>query len=274
MIGRGAVLVNGRRGKKGALVHTGDSVEVKAAPPATAIEPDPESQIEILFQDAAVLVVNKPGGIPCHPLRSGERGTVMNAVVARFPETAAAGDKPLEGGLVHRLDNGTSGALMIARTNEAFAKLRAAIRSGDVRRRYQALVAGNLQAPLSISTPIAHHPKNPRRMVTAGDESEGRRLAARPAFTRVEPIRRVGPLTLAAVTPATGARHQIRVHLASAGHPIVGDKLYGGPPADRLAPGRFWLHLSQIEFNSPVSGAVKVEAPLPAELAALIGKPG
>jgi 23S rRNA pseudouridine1911/1915/1917 synthase len=269
MVARGAVLLNGRRGIKGAVVRAGDNVEVEAPPALAAIEPHPEAHVEVLFEDAALIVVNKPGGVPCHPLRPGERSTVMNAVVARFPETAAVGDKPIEGGLIHRLDNGTSGALMIARTADAFGVLRSAIRSGAIKRKYLALVSGNVKAPLSLSTPIAHHPKNPRKMIVASDEAESAKFAARPALTRVEPTRRVGNFTLVSVMPSSGVRHQIRVHLASAGFPIVDDDLYGGAPSD-LGSGRFWLHLSEIEFDSPASGATKVSAPMSPELAKLI----
>jgi 23S rRNA pseudouridine1911/1915/1917 synthase len=269
MVARGAVLLNGRRGIKGALVHAGDTVEVEAPLALAAIEPDAEIPIDVLFEDSALIVVNKPGGIPCHPLRPGERGTVMNAVVARFSETAAIGDKPVEGGLIHRLDNGTSGALMIARTADAFATLRRAIRSGAIKRKYLALVSGNLKAPMTLDASIAHHPKNPRRMIVVSDQSEVAKLAARPALTRVEPVRRIGDFTLVSVIPATGMRHQIRVHLADAGFPIAGDELYGGAPME-LGAGRFWLHLADIEFESPASGATKVSAPIPSELAKLL----
>jgi len=269
MVARGAVMLNGRRGIKGAIVHAGDNVEVEAPLALQAIEPDDTIQVEVLFEDLTLIIVNKPGGIPCHPLRPGERGTVMNAVVARFPETAAIGHKPIEGGLIHRLDNGTSGALMVARNADAFATLRQAIRSGAIKRKYLALVSGDIGTPLHLDAPIAHHPKNPRRMIVVSDESGIAKLGARPAVSHVEPIRRVGNFSLVSVTPSTGMRHQIRVHLADAGFPIVGDELYGGAPSE-LSPGRFWLHLSEIEVESPASGASKVSAPLPNELARLI----
>ncbi len=269
MVERGAVMLNGRRGIKGAVVRPGDNVEVEESSHPAAIEPDGDAPLEVLFEDAALIVVNKPGGVPCHPLRPGERGTVMNAVAARFPETVTIGEKAVEGGLVHRLDNGTSGALMIARTAEAVTTLRSALRSGAIKRKYLALVTGHLRAPLTLSAPIAHHPKNPRKMIVVANEADRAKLAARPTLTRVEPIRRVGDLTLVAVTPSSGVRHQIRVHLASAGFPIVGDELYGGRPSI-LAAGRFWLHLSEIELQSPASGATKIAAPLPGELASLI----
>ena len=270
MVGRGAVRLNGQRGIKGAVVHAGDDVEVEASPPLLAIEPDADFPLDVLFEDAALIVVNKPGGIPCHPLRPGERGTVMNAVVARFAETAEVGDKPIEGGLIHRLDNGTSGALMIARSADAFTILRRAIRSGAIKRKYLALVTGHLRAPLTLNAPVAHQPKNPRRMI-ACDASDAERLSARAALTRVQPIRRIGNLTLVEVAPATGMRHQIRVHLASIGHPIVGDTLYGGPASETLAHGRFWLHLCDVAFDSPAVGHVKVTAPIPEDLKKFIG---
>ena len=269
MVARGAVRLNGRRAVKAAIVRAGDNVEVEASPPLAAIEPEPEKAIEVLFEDAAVVVVNKLGGVPCHPLRPGERGTVMNAVVARFPEIAMVGYKPIEGGLIHRLDNGTSGALLIARSIEAFSILRPAIRSGAIKRKYLALVAGDVKTPLNLNTPIAHHPKNPRKMIAASDESDTWRVAARPAVSKIEPIKRIGNFTLVSIIPSTGVRHQIRVHLASAGFPIVGDELYGGPSAE-LPAGRFWLHLSEMEFDSPVSGPMKVSAPIPKDLAALV----
>lgn len=264
MVARGAVIVNGRRGIKGAIVEPGDNVEVESPSHREFIEAEPDASLEVLFDDAAVVVVNKPGGVPCHPLRPGERGTVMNAIVAQFPETAFVGDKPIEGGLIHRLDNGTSGALMIARSSDAFATMRAAIRSGLIKRKYLALVSGNLKTPLYLDAPIAHHPKNPRKMII-GDEESGRR-----AITRVDPIRHIGDFTLVAVTPSTGVRHQIRVHLANAGFPIIGDELYGGPASDHLESTRFWLHLSEMEFESPASGTCRVSAPLPHELAQMI----
>ena len=236
-----------------------------------AIEPNADLPLEVLHEDARVIVVNKPGGVPCHPLHADERDTVMNAVVARFPETATVGEKPLEGGLVHRLDNGTSGALLIARNRGAFDKLRDAIRAGRIARRYEALVAGiGRAARFEIDSPIAHHAKNARKMIVGDPSSANPKRAGRAATTIVEPIRRVGEFTLLSVAPKTGSRHQIRVHLASVGHPIVGDTLYGGPASETLAHGRFWLHLCDVAFDSPAVGHVKASAPVPPDLKNLI----
>ncbi|HEY6395062.1 MAG TPA: RluA family pseudouridine synthase [Candidatus Binataceae bacterium] len=272
MVAAGQVSVNGRRCRKSDLVDDTASVEIVSSTSAAPIGANPDLALEILYQDAAVIVVNKPGGLPCHPVRTSECVTVMNAAVARFPETADAGDaeKPLEGGLVHRLDNGTSGALLIARTKDAFATLRAAIRTGKVARRYEALVAGDLTRKLELDAPIAHHPKNPRRMIHGDTSSSKRKRAGRAALTIIEPVRRVGRFTLVSALPATGSRHQIRVHLADAGFPIVGDTLYGGPLDPRLPKNRFFLHLSEVTFDSPASGRTRVIAPMPKELQKLL----
>ncbi len=262
MLAGGIVRVNGRVLRKGELIGGGDAVEIAAAPALAALAPDPEVKIEVLFRDPAVLVINKPAPMACHPLRPGERGTVMNGVVAEFTEAATAGDNPREGGLVHRLDNGTSGALLVALRPPAFAALREAIRAGRIRRDYQALVAGNFKESLQINKSLAHDPRNPRRMIAVAANAAGARTAA----TAVEPIRRFGDFTLVAARPRTGMRHQIRVPLAQTGHPIAGDALYGGPPLGALADGRFWLHLAEIEFRSPASGPVRVRSPFPRDL--------
>jgi 23S rRNA-/tRNA-specific pseudouridylate synthase len=201
----------------------------------------------------------------------------MNAIVAAYPETASAGDKPLEGGLVHRLDNGTSGALIVARNAEAFAAMREALSRARVTRRYLALVAGRVANTIEVATPIAHHVKNPRKMVAV--EASGRssgaaaatvsarfRSTLRPAFTKVEPVSYQNEFTMVKVTPRTGSRHQIRVHLASIGYPIAGDDLYGGAPLAGLVAGRFWLHLTNLGFESPAGGYVEAVAPLARDL--------
>jgi 23S rRNA pseudouridine1911/1915/1917 synthase len=270
LVERGMVRINGRRSRKSEIVGSDDVVEVAPTQKYSPIEANRDLTLVVLHEDAATIVVNKPGGIPCHPLRAGERDTVMNAVVARFPETASAGDKPLEGGLVHRLDNGTSGALLVARNHGAFEKLRDSIRAGRIARRYEALVVGAVDEKIEIDVPIAHHAKNPRKMVVGDPAGANPKRAGRGAITTIEPVRRVGSFTLVSIVPKTGSRHQIRVHLANAGHPIVGDTLYGGPVSEMLAQGRFWLHLCDIAFDSPAIGHVKVTTPIAADLKKLI----
>ena len=264
LIAGGLVRVNGVRCRKAHAIGDNDRVEVVGELRAGTIEPNPAIALENIHIDDALIIVNKPGSMPCHPLRAGERDTVMNAVVAQFPETATAGDSPREGGLVHRLDNGTSGALMVARNREAFAVLRDAIRSGKIGRTYLAMVNGAMNSGMELSAPIAHG-RNPRKMTPGESQSTKRKRAGRSATTIVEPLQRAGRWTLVRAMPRTGSRHQIRVHLADAGFPIVGDALYGGPEAG-LPKDRFWLHLSELELDSPVGGHIKVTAPLPADL--------
>src|SRR6201981_3039843 len=184
MLAGGMGRVNGRVLRKGEVVGGGDAVQLAEGSTLPALVPDPEVKIEVLFRDSAMLVVNKPARMACHPLRPGERGTLMNGVVAAFPEATVAGDNPREGGLVHRLDNGTSGALLVALTPAAFTTLREAIRAGRIRRDYQALVIANLKELLEIEKSLAHDPRNARRMIAVAANAPGARTAA----TSIEPI--------------------------------------------------------------------------------------
>ena len=147
--------------------------------------------------------------------------------------------------------------------------MRSAIRRGDISRRYLALCVGNFEEAVEIATPIAHHPKNRRKMVTLPVNTAAL-SGARTAGTSVQPLQRYSGFSLIEARPRTGRRHQIRVHLASIGHPLVGDALYGGPEAVELAAGRCWLHLSEVAFESRSRGHVEVHAPLPADLDAVV----
>jgi 23S rRNA pseudouridine1911/1915/1917 synthase len=287
LIAAGRVRVNGHRCGKGHYVSPGDVVQVDGPPALAPLAPDFSLPLEVLYQDEELLVVNKPALLPCHPLRGPSRPTLMNAVVAHFPQAANAGGGPMEGGLIHRLDNGTSGATMVALSAPGRVRLRAALRSGRIIRRYLALVEGALEHPIELDAPIAHHPRNRRKMM-AVDPHAAARLKARPAHTAVRPLRRIGGFTLVEVTPRTGNRHQIRVHLADAGFALAGDELYGGPPAPSLAPGRFFLHLASLQIEQRVGSnrahtprvagarptALAIDAPMPIDLRTCLGDLG
>jgi len=271
LIAAGCVSVNGRPSRKGHFVSAEDRVEVAPSQVPRQLQANAALVPPVLYQDPAVVIVSKPGLLPCHPLSLRETQTLMNGVVAVYPEIARVGDNPLEGGLVHRLDNGASGAVMVARSAHALKLMREALRSNQVKREYQALALGELSGVLEIDTPIGHHPGDPKRMALALAETKRRlRGRPRPAFTRVEPVLRFDGLTLLRVTPLSGVRHQIRLHLAAAKLPLVGDVLYGAPPAATLAPGRFFLHLRRLRFGSPAGGLVDVEAPLPSDLTSVL----
>ncbi len=255
LIDDGLVRVNGRVAAKGTRLVAGDRVVL----PAVRLEPEPDLPVVILYVDARLIVVDKPGGMPAHALDPRQRGTVAAFLAGRFPETAGLGDA-LTSGLVHRLDTGTSGLLLAARTPEAHATLRAAFRAGAVAKRYLALVAGTPPLHAAIERALAHDPGDRRRMIAA---LPGQR--AWPARTEITTLRSSGGRALLEATLHSGVTHQVRVHLALLGCPVLGDALYGGPDAG-LSPGRHALHASSVAL----AGLPRLDSDLPPDLAALL----
>lgn len=240
----GRVTKNGRRAKAGDRVVVGDELRVAAVEWLRPQGPVPP----ILFVDDAVIVVDKPADVPCHPIVPGEGNTVVDRVVVDFPETATASLEPREAGLVHRLDTGTSGCLAIARHRAAWDALRDAV--GTAEKTYLAIVTG---APTDtmIDTAISHDRTDRRRMRV--DASGGQ-----PAETRVRVLAVGESTSLVRLELSGGRRHQLRVHLASIGHPLVGDDLYAG------GDGPFFLHA----WRLGIAGRPVVQAPVPAAFAA------
>jgi 23S rRNA pseudouridine1911/1915/1917 synthase len=259
-IAEGAVRVNGRPGAKGTLVQPGDRVTL---PDVDALAPEPDLPVAVVYEDAALVVVDKPGGLAGHALDPRERHTVAAFLVARHPEVAAVGEPP-GGGLVHRLDRGTSGLLVAARTGAAFRALRAAFRARAVEKRYLAVVAGRVRAACRIELPLAHDPRDRRRMVPAAAG-----LRAWPAVTEVAPVALGADRSLIVATMRTGVTHQVRVHLALAGHPVLGDALYGAAIPD-LPAGRHALHAAALRLPHPTDGRpLELASALPPDLRAL-----
>jgi 23S rRNA pseudouridine1911/1915/1917 synthase len=271
LIEDGAVKVNGRRGVKGTLVSAGAEVEVDRSPPTADQKrplPEPDRPLQLLHEDAQLVAANKPAGMPTHPLRVGERGTLANALVARHPECAQVPDDPREGGVAHRLDTDTSGVVLAARTREAWLALRRAFSTGQVEKEYWALVSGAPPDEGEIRAALAHA-GDPRK-VEAVSEYADHPVRARPAVTRFEVMARGADVALVRARTSTGRMHQIRAHLAHAGHPLVGDTLYGGPPAPTGLVGHF-LHARAISFPHPATGdRLTIEAPLPEDRARLL----
>lgn len=263
LIAEGAVRVNGRRAAKGTRLATGDRVTLPDLP--EGVRPEPDLDLPIVYADHALVALDKPGGVPSHALDPRERGTAAAFVLARYPDVARVGN-PLAPGLVHRLDTGTSGLLVAARSATAHARLRAALRAREIEKRYLVVVAGDA-GPLHgrvLTVPLAHDPRDRRRMMTA---TAGCRTW--PAETTLEVLGTSGNRSLIAATIFTGVTHQVRAHLALAGHPVLGDRLYGGPdaglPADRHA-----LHATRITLPHPDDGRrLSPTSPFPADLAAL-----
>lgn len=254
------VRVNGRYARKGDRLRGGDVLTV----PPTDAAPDlpADATVAVLRETADVLVLDKPAGLPTVALRGAGGDSLAARIAARFPECATVG-APGECGLVHRLDTGTSGLLLAARTPAAYAALRAQFREHTVTKEYLALVAERLEHAQRIDAPIGQHRASLRRVRAIAAPDAARRYAARDARTEVVPERVLRDATIVRARTGTGARHQIRVHLASVGHPLLGDPLYGDP--GRGSDDGFLLHASRIEWTDPATGLRTVdEAPLPA----------
>lgn len=256
---REALRVDGRRPALGLRLRAGQCVELSEAAARPTPAAQPELPLVVIATTERWVVIDKPPGMPTHPLRPLETGTVANALLARFPECAGASAYGREAGLVHRLDSGTSGVLVAARDRATYEALRAHFTRHAVTKGYLALVAGALAQETTITLAIASLPSDRRRVQTvATGGTEGR-----PARTEVRPLARLGGWTLVQATTCSGARHQIRVHLAALGHPLAGDVLYGGAPLAGLTGPL--LHAQSIAWDD-----VRYEALLPRAWRALL----
>jgi 23S rRNA pseudouridine1911/1915/1917 synthase len=264
----GAVRVNGRRAPKGALVRSGDTLKVDDAALGRAdapCVPSPDAPLAVRFESASALVVDKPAGQPSAPIRAGETGTLANALVGHYPELAGIGYSLREPGLLHRLDTDTSGLVIVARTAEAFARLKAALKAEEIDKEYLLVCTGeDLPDEGTIAFPIANHPKDQRRVYPCVHPRDVMRYEPRPASTSYAVERRSGAWALVRVRVRRALRHQIRAHFAAIDHPLAGDTLYGGPEVRAL--GRHALHASRVAL----AGEFDVTSPLPREIEALV----
>ena len=260
------VLVDGQTTRASYVLRGGERISVTPAemPPLKA-EPE-ELPLEVIYGDADVIVVNKPAGMVVHAGAGHGRGTLVNALLHHFG-TLSAVNGDLRPGIVHRLDRDTSGVLVVARTDQAHQSLAAQFHGRVVEKTYLALVHGRMKQPQGrIATPISRDPVRRTRMTA-------RLATGRAALTEYRVLEQLNKFSYLEVRIGTGRTHQIRVHLASIGHPVVGDRLYGAPAAIPELPvlNRFFLHAHRLRFRSPSTGEwIAVESPLPAELAAFI----
>jgi 23S rRNA pseudouridine1911/1915/1917 synthase len=267
-IAEGRVRVAGEAARPGRRLAAGELVEWETppVPVETRVLPEP-GDLRVLWEDDSVLVIDKPAGITVHPGAGRPTGTLAHRLLAAFPELAGVGG-PGRPGIVHRLDHDTSGALVVARTPEAYRRLVAAFAGREVDKRYLAICHGVLAAPREVDAPIGRHPTRRREMTV--------RPGGRPARTRLRPLASVPVATLLEAELETGRTHQIRVHLKSVGHPLVGDPVYGearwkgargGAQALLRDFPRPALHAWRVRFPHPVDGRpIAVEAPVPADL--------
>jgi 23S rRNA pseudouridine1911/1915/1917 synthase len=263
----GDVLVGGRAAVKSRRVASGDVIELLAEPePAVAPGPDPGVAVEVRHADEDVIVVEKPAGLVMHPGAGHPGGTLVNGLLARFPDLAEVGD-PGRPGLVHRLDRDTSGLLVVARSPRAYDALVEELSRREVERGYVALVWGHLDAPRGvIDAPIGRSQARRTRMAV--------RESGRDARTSYEVVRQFDApdTSLLACRLETGRTHQIRVHLAAIGHPVVGDAAYRGSRT-AIPLARPFLHAATLAFRHPATGeTMRFEEPLPDELASVLSQ--
>ncbi|MCK5915944.1 MAG: RluA family pseudouridine synthase [Deltaproteobacteria bacterium] len=268
----GKILVDGRRGVKGDSLAAGQKVlvpeDILACLVADQPEPETEPEVEIICQNEDFLALNKPAGCHTHPLSISETGTLANHLISIFPELVGVGDfGPLQPGLLHRLDFATSGVVLVARNNSAWDKLREEFKRHLIRKEYLAQVQGRIEDDIVIDKALTHDAGDLRRMLITPPATLCRGLY--PARTEVFPISydAAEASTLVRLVMYSGVMHQLRVHLADSGHPLVDDSLYGGGGLAGVEAGdvtddssiAFHLHC----FKITLSDGRTISAPLP-----------
>jgi len=266
LIDAGEVRVSGERAKPAHKLRAGERIEGAVPAPVETAVTGEALPLAILYEDADVVVIDKPAGMVVHPAPGHASGTLVNALLHHCVDLSGVGGE-LRPGIVHRLDKDTSGVLVVAKHDRAHRALAAQWKGHGIEREYLAIVRGApREASGTVDAPIGRHPVDRKRMSTAT-----RRGRAAVTHWRVE--RRLRDATLLRVRLETGRTHQIRVHLASIGLPVLGDPVYGRGRGPREAAdlGRQALHAALLGFAHPTSGAkLRFEAPLPAELVALL----
>ena len=261
-IREGLVLVNGQIQRASHAVRSGDSIDLEPTDPPPLHAKAEAIDLRVLYEDDDVVAIDKPAGMVVHAGAGVHSGTLVNALLHRFSTLSATGG-PLRPGIVHRLDRFTSGVLLVAKSDSAHQALASQFAGRQVEKVYLALVHGTMKtATGKIDKPISRDPVRRIRMTARLKEG-------RPAWSEFLVLRRFPQFTLVEVRIGTGRTHQIRVHLSSIGHPVVGDTLYGASARIAGHPplGRYFLHAHRIRFAQPFTGReIVIEAPLPPEL--------
>ncbi|RMH01456.1 MAG: RluA family pseudouridine synthase [Chloroflexi bacterium] len=262
LIKAGMVLVNGRSARPSLRLEGGEQI-IATLPETTDTELKPQPiPLDIRYEDADILLINKPAGMVVHPAPGHEDSTLVNAILAYCPDLPGIGGERRPG-IVHRLDKDTSGLILVAKHDQALAYLQAQFKERTVKKQYLALVEGHVQPPAAlIDAPIGRDPRQRKKMSVITNPS----LTARPAQTQYETVTTYDDFTLLACMPLTGRTHQIRVHLAYIGYPIVGDAIYGRRK-QRIRLKRHFLHAARLTFRRPSDEQeMTFEAELPPEL--------
>ncbi|MBI2454328.1 MAG: RluA family pseudouridine synthase [Parcubacteria group bacterium] len=274
LIKKGKASVNNKNSPASKRLAASDAVRFEfEPPPEISLEPDKSlsDKIRVVFENDDFLIIDKPSGISVHPSSSEPAGTVVNWLLHHYPPIKSVGDPApfgnpkgagLRPGIVHRLDKDTSGVMVIAKNQKTFLWLKKQFQSRLVIKKYIALVNGSPKSENGkIELNIIRSKTDPTKNIALKSKTTGR-----PALTYWLVIRRYVDHTLMEVTPKTGRKHQIRVHLKAAGFPVCGDKKYGSPRLDPKHLGRMFLHAQYLSFNSPGGEKFSFNAPLPEEL--------
>ena len=237
------------------------SILLPEPPSGEAIPPTPLEDLEIVYQDTDLVIVNKPVGCAAHPSPGWTGPTVVGALIAAGIPITSSGPAERQG-IVQRLDVGTSGLMMVAKTESAYLKLKDMFRNREIKKIYHALAQGHLEPAIgTIDAPIDRHPKEDYKMAVVSD--------GKPSITHYEVIEYYRSVSLLKVELETGRTHQIRVHMSAIRHPLVGDMTYGADPnlAAEIGVKRPWLHAQALEFTHPISGLpISVSAEYPRDL--------
>ncbi len=263
LIANGNVFVDGRRERASYKPVGGEVVRVEIPRVEKREVLGEDLPVKVVYEDEALLVVDKAAGMVVHPAPGNWTGTLVNALIGRSGGLANESEEPERAGVVHRLDKETSGLLIVAKTDRAHRILSAAIASRRVTRRYAVMTWGHLTSDkLTIDKPIARDPRDRKRMAIVNK--------GRPAKTDLIRLARFDAGDLLRAHLHSGRTHQIRVHVASIGHPVMGDDTYGGGGGRRVAglpPKRHFLHAAWLAFNHPVTGQpLDFRSPLPEDL--------
>ena len=266
------LMVNGRWEKKGYKLSAGDVVTIERLLEQSDWKavPNPAVKIPVIHEETNFLVINKPAGLPVHPLDPAETDTVVNGLLAQYPELAGVGPDPLFPAIVHRLDTETSGVMLVARNKDTYNLFRRQFRERRMTKTYVALATGAVKEAGRLEHRLTHSSSGPHRMRVA-DDLEPKAMLSITEYT----IRRSLPKhTLLNIVIKTGVTHQIRCQLAHAGHPLAGDSLYGSKDADAGYEGRLFLHAEDLSFPDSVTGAERTfVADLPRELQQWLDRP-
>ena len=263
LLDSGEVSLGHRKLSKSDKVQKGQiiSVLLPEPPSGIAIPPTPLAELKIVFQDADLVIVNKPVGCAAHPSPGWTGPTVVGALIAAGIPITSSGPAERQG-IVQRLDVGTSGLMMVAKSEIAYLKLKDMFRNREIKKIYHALAQGHIEPAIgTIDAPIDRHPKDDYKMAVVS--------SGKPSVTHYEVIEYYRSVTLLKVELETGRTHQIRVHMSAIRHPLIGDLTYGADPnlATKIGVNRPWLHAQALQFTHPISGLpISVSADYPGDL--------